>query len=103
MTTLKLLTIRIFAIASISTLLAVANTSAEEIRVPLGQQGNKESVTEVPSAGMTKDQVRNHFGEPSGSKNPVGEPPISSWRYHGFTVYFEYNRVIHSVLAHKPI
>jgi hypothetical protein len=32
------------------------------------------------------------------SKNSsVGEPPISSWEYEPFVVYFEYDRVIHSV------
>ncbi len=94
---------RIFAIASISTLLVVANTSAEEVRVPLGQQGDKQNAIERPSAGMTKEQVQERFGEPSGWNGPVGEPPISSWRYNGFTVYFEYDKVIHSVLAHKPL
>lgn len=104
MTTLKSLTIRFFTIASVSTLLIIANTaSSEEIQVPLGQQGDTENPIELPSSGMTKDQVKNRFGEPSDLKGPVGEPPISSWRYNGFTVYFEYNRVIHSVLAHKAL
>ncbi len=104
MTTLKSLTIRIFAIASISTLLVIANAaSAEEIQVPLGQQGDKENPVVLPSSGMTKEQVQARFGEPSDWKEAVGEPPISSWRYNGFTVYFEYDRVIHSVLAHKAL
>ena len=98
------LTIRILAIASLCTLLVTANTViAEEIQVPLGQQGDQANTIERPSPGMTKDQVQARFGEPSSFRDAVGEPPISSWGYTGFTVYFEYDRVIHSVLAHRPL
>ncbi len=76
---------------------------AESIKVPLGQQGDKNIPIERPSAGMTKAQVKQHFGEPAGFKDAVGIPPISSWSYNKFTGYFEHDRVIHSVLAHKSI
>jgi hypothetical protein len=76
---------------------------AENIQVPLGQQGDKNNAIERPSAGMTKTQVQQRFGEPAGFKDGVGIPPISSWSYNKFTVYFEHDRVIHSVLAHKAI
>jgi hypothetical protein len=85
-------------------LLMVASiANAEQILVPLGQQGDSSMAIERPSSGMTKDQVQKRFGEPNSSKEAVGKPPISSWNYEKFTVYFEYDRVIHSVLAHKPI
>jgi hypothetical protein len=77
--------------------------NAENIQVPLGQQGDKNTTIERPSAGMTKAQVQQRFGEPAGFKDAVGMPPISSWSYNNFTVYFEYDRVIHSVLAHRAI
>jgi hypothetical protein len=54
------------------------------------------SVT-LPGRGMTKDQVENRFGSPSEKIEAVGEPPISRWVYSGFTVYFEYDHVIHAV------
>lgn len=54
------------------------------------------SVT-VPGRGMLKDQVEERFGAPLEKVPAVGEPPISSWVYNGFTVYFEYDHVIHSV------
>jgi hypothetical protein len=30
----------------------------------------------------------------------VGEPPISRWEYTGYTVYFEHDLVLHSVIQH---
>jgi hypothetical protein len=84
-------------------LMAASLANADKIQVPLGQQGDSSITIERPSAGMTKDQVQKRFGEPTSVKNAVGTPPISSWSYKNFTVYFEYDRVIHSVLAHKSI
>lgn len=104
MTTFKLLLTRTFAISFTGFLLMTGSlANAEKIQVPLGQQGDETIAIERPSAGMTKEQVQERFGEPSGFKDPVGQPPISSWSYNNFTVYFEYDRVIHSVLAHRQI
>lgn len=50
-----------------------------------------------PGRGMTKDSVRSSFGTPEKQMDPVGDPPISRWEYAEFVVYFEYDRVIHSV------
>lgn len=47
---------------------------------------------------MSTASVRARWGEPQSVRGPVGEPPISQWRYPGFTVYFERDRVIHTVL-----
>lgn len=51
----------------------------------------------LPVRGQTRASVERKFGAPSGSKPPVGQPPISSWSYPEFTVYFEYNHVITTV------
>jgi hypothetical protein len=51
----------------------------------------------LPGKGMTKDQVEDRFGSPPEKVGSVGEPPISRWVYSGFTVYFEYDHVIHAV------
>lgn len=50
-----------------------------------------------PTRGMSKAQVREHYGEPERRRDPVGQPPISRWYYPGFTVYFENDTVLHSV------
>ncbi len=50
-----------------------------------------------PARGTTKAEVIAQFGEPAGRRGPVGEPPISSWEYDPFVVYFEYDYVLHAV------
>lgn len=73
---------------------------AENIRVPIGQQS---SMTEVakPRTGATKATVEAAYGEPINRNAPTGEPPISSWEYAEFVVYFEYDHVIHTVTKHR--
>jgi hypothetical protein len=53
-----------------------------------------------PSRGMTMKRVQDRFGAPVHSKPAVGDPPITTWEYRDFLVYFEYDRVIHAV--NKP-
>jgi hypothetical protein len=50
-----------------------------------------------PTRGMTQERVQSRYGEPRSKDAAVGDPPISRWHYDGFVVYFEYDRVIHSV------
>ena len=50
-----------------------------------------------PSRGMTMQRVEDRFGSPATSKPAVGDPPITTWEYADFLVYFEYDRVIHAV------
>lgn len=54
---------------------------------------------DVPTRGMDMDNVRNVFGEPSQQHAAVGEPPITRWDYDGFSVFFEHDKVIHSVVT----
>lgn len=53
-----------------------------------------------PARGTTMDDVEARFGPPSERVQAVGEPPITRWIYPNFTVYFEYDRVIHAVVRH---
>jgi hypothetical protein len=55
---------------------------------------------QTPRNGMRMDQVRQQFGEPALEVPAVGEPPISRWEYDGYTVYFEHDLVLHSVIQH---
>ena len=50
-----------------------------------------------PTRGMTQDSVQANFGAPQNTVAAVGEPPISRWEYADFVVFFEYDKVIHSV------
>lgn len=51
----------------------------------------------MPANGATMSQVRQRFGPPESEQPPVGDPPITRWRYSGYTVYFERDLVITSV------
>jgi len=50
-----------------------------------------------PTRGMSQTSVQSKFGSPAAVKSPVGDPPITRWEYQNFIVYFEYDKVIHSV------
>ena len=84
----------IFVASTLLSAIALADTVA----VPAGQQGAAYQDVDRPKSGLTMDQVTAKFGEPSQKIAPVGDPPISRWVYDKYTVYFENNRVIHSVL-----
>jgi hypothetical protein len=51
-----------------------------------------------PRPGQTMDAVRARFGEPEKELPWVGEPPITRWVYADFTVYFENEYVINTVV-----
>jgi len=53
--------------------------------------------TDRPARGAAMSTVESNFGTPLAKQPAVGDPPISSWEYQDFTVYFEYDRVLHSV------
>ncbi len=73
--------------------------SADTLRVP---ETPKEtfSIT-LPGRGMTMEQVEKRFGVPEEKNKAIGIPPITTWLYDKFTVYFEDRYVIHAVF-HKP-
>ena len=50
-----------------------------------------------PARGASMARVERNFGAPLSKKGAVGDPPIASWEYADFTVFFEYDRVLHSV------
>lgn len=54
-----------------------------------------------PARGMTMEVVENRFGAPATAKPAVGDPPITTWEYAEFVVFFEHNRVIHAVEKSK--
>ncbi len=51
-----------------------------------------------PVNGQTMEQVEKRFGAPKKKMDAVGEPPISRWVYEQYTVYFEHDRVIDTVV-----
>jgi hypothetical protein len=57
----------------------------------------RDSTVERPKRGSTMTEVEKHFGAPAEKHATVGQPPITRWDYTGFSVFFEHDRVIHSV------
>ena len=55
------------------------------------------TATERPKRGSSMASVEARFGPPATSSSAVGQPPITRWDYADFTVYFEYDHVLHSV------
>ena len=83
-----LLFVATFAVAQADTLLIESVQQAQS------------SSSERPASGLTKAEVEARFGAPTQMVAAVGDPPISRWEYPTFTVYFEFERVIHSVARH---
>ncbi len=73
---------------------------AEDIKIPIGTQTPESTQIARPTTGATKAHVKSQFGTPIKENTPKGNPPISNWEYAEFTVYFENDHVIHSVI--KP-
>lgn len=82
------------------TLLASLPVSAEQVRVPIMSQADNRGAMDLPRTGQTRETVEGRFGGPTGTKGPTGEPPIVQLFYPEFVVYFESDRVIHTVV--KP-
>ena len=78
-----------------------AYSGADEVKIPVGSQATMG--VDTPAHGMTKNQVEASFGPPDSRQGPIGDPPIYFWEYPDFTVYFESDRVIHTVSKHIPV
>ena len=59
---------------------------------------------QTPRSGVSMSAVRQGYGDPltehpavSTSAGPQ-QPPITRWDYSGFSVFFEHDRVVHSVV-----
>ncbi|MGI9290816.1 MAG: hypothetical protein ACR2QG_06030 [Gammaproteobacteria bacterium] len=72
---------------------AMSPALADELIV----DGINKASSEQPKSGLSKADVASKWGEPTAEKSAVGEPPISSWEYEGFVVYFEADKVLHTV------
>lgn len=54
-----------------------------------------------PSRGMTMDHVKGQFGEPPATHSRIGNPPITRWDYPDYSVFFEYQHVLTSVVHQR--
>jgi len=56
------------------------------------------STPALPSRGSTMESVKAKFGAPLQEAPAVGTPPITRWDYSGYSVFFENDKVLHSVV-----
>lgn len=96
---MKLLKTSLLALAlslSATFLPGIAGSSAMADTLVIKNTGQFYSSSK-PQKGISKAQVRKRFGEPVKSYSAIGNPPITRWKFENFTVYFEYDHVIHAV------
>lgn len=74
--------------------LIVEESEGERTRAP-----KRETDKPIPHRGLAMDNVRNVFGEPQAEHPAVGDPPITRWDYDGYSVFFEFDKVIHTVVT----
>ncbi|MGH8294477.1 MAG: hypothetical protein ACRETZ_03100 [Steroidobacteraceae bacterium] len=77
---------------------AIAGGAAAETVVVGGQVEVAPSSIARPQRGTTMREVQATFGVPQKRDPAVGKPPITRWDYPAFSVFFEYNRVVDSVV-----
>jgi hypothetical protein len=77
---------------------AIAGGAAAETLIVDGHVQLAQSSIARPGRGITMHEVEARFGTPERRYPAVGKPPITRWDYPSFSVYFEYSRVVHSVV-----
>jgi hypothetical protein len=87
---------------------ALASAAVAETIVVDDQVQVRESQLERPKRGVSMDQVEKRFGAPVTRHATVGgssqqQPPITRWDYNGFSVFFERDRVIDSVVTGSSV
>ena len=87
-----------FALGLLLGILGQSAVHAERLTVGAAEQVDSDSLV-APTRGANMDEVKRRFGRPARIFPAVGEPPITRWVYPELIVYFEGNRVIHSVEA----
>ena len=89
----------IFLASSLLVACLFSTTShSETIKIGLSEQASENQNINRPKVGMSMEAVKSYFGEPTSVSGPTGKPAIYKWKYADFTVYFEGEHVIHSVL-----
>ena len=83
---------------------ALAGNALADTVVVNDQVQVRESQVNRPKRGDTMDEVEKQFGAPVTRHATVGggtaqHPPITRWDYTGFSVFFEGDHVIHSVVT----
>lgn len=92
---ISLSTVVLLAAAAVSTPVRADNLLVNRVQQEQGM--------DLPTRGMSMDQVEKKYGAPQRKLSPRGgdsakHPTINRWDYANFIVYFEKSHVIHAVL-----
>lgn len=83
---------------AVLSLVLSASANADVIKTP-NSAPQVVSLENSPTRGMTKQQVEARFGAPQLKVGPTGQPNIYRWDYADYSVFFENNHVLHSVVV----
>ncbi|MGB0513910.1 MAG: hypothetical protein ACPGJE_03615 [Wenzhouxiangellaceae bacterium] len=79
-------------------LMLIGGLSRAGADVLLIEEVRERMLRDLPANGLTQAEVSARYGVPNQRHAPVGDPPITRWVYDDYSVYFEYDLVIDSVL-----
>ncbi len=89
---------RVFAVVFSVLLWSGFGTDLARADVLLIEEVRERMLRDLPTNGMSAAEVERSYGSPRERHAPIGEPPITRWVYEDYSVYFEYDVVIESVL-----
>ena len=78
----------------------LAGPAAADTLVMDKVSSDRSAQADRPARGMRMARVENAFGTPVERIAAVGEPPITRWVYANYVVFFEHDRVLHTVTKH---
>lgn len=78
--------------------LLVAMTAIAQADVLILDEVRQVERMDLPANGVSKADVERRYGSPAERRAAVGDPPISRWDYDNWSVYFEHDLVLYTVL-----
>lgn len=94
-----MLNVRLLAAAWL-TLCLFASASADVLLI---EEVRERMLRDLPNNGMTMQAVEARYGSPLEQRSAIGDPPITRWVYDDYSVFFEGNLVLESVLHHGAV
>jgi hypothetical protein len=82
---------------TVGLLVALLSVSPALIHADTLTLGPLGPAAEGPVRGSTMADVEATIGPPQSTSGPVGDPPITVWHYPKYNIYFEFDKVLHSV------
>ena len=88
---------RILAVALVAASLCSGGIALADTLLVQSVDAAQTSAPERPARGKSMASVEARHGAPTTRSSAVGRPPITRWDYPEFTVFFEFDHVVHSV------